>query len=144
MNTQASAGRLDFHAPHAQRWDNSRSRKVTALAQQIHTVLVDDITGKEIPVGEGETVHFTYNGTNYQIDLDPKNAAKYHQVMDIYVRHAQKLGRAGSVTTMRRGKKNDEVDNQAVRAWAESNGIEISARGRISATVIEQYREAMA
>jgi len=35
-----------------------------------------------------------------------------------------------------------EVDPAAVRAWAASNGVSVSARGRVSATVIEQYRAA--
>ena len=35
-----------------------------------------------------------------------------------------------------------EVDNKAVRAWAASNGIELSTRGRIPASVLEQYRAA--
>jgi Lsr2 len=34
------------------------------------------------------------------------------------------------------------VDNRAVRAWAESNGFEVSARGRISAEIIQKYRAA--
>jgi hypothetical protein len=34
------------------------------------------------------------------------------------------------------------VDNRAVRAWAASNGIELSERGRIPGVVIEQYRAA--
>ena len=34
------------------------------------------------------------------------------------------------------------VDLKAVRAWAASNGIALSSRGRVSASVIQQYRSA--
>ena len=34
------------------------------------------------------------------------------------------------------------VDNRAVRAWARSNGIELSPRGRIPADVVERFRAA--
>jgi hypothetical protein len=34
------------------------------------------------------------------------------------------------------------VDTAAVRAWAASNGIELSARGRLPKDVIQQYRDA--
>jgi hypothetical protein len=57
---------------------------------------------------------------------------------------ARKVGRTGTVSPMRRTRKNDEVDPAAVRAWAESNGIEVNARGRLRGEVVEQYRAAMA
>jgi hypothetical protein len=114
------------------------------VAQQIVSTLVDDITGKEIPAGDGETIQFTYQGTAYQIDLDTKNAAKYHAAMDLYVSHAQKLGRASSVTPLRRTAKNADIDTHAVRSWAESNGYEVSARGRIKGEIVEAFRAAMA
>jgi hypothetical protein len=34
------------------------------------------------------------------------------------------------------------VDSAAVRAWAIGNDYEISARGRVSAAIIEEYRAA--
>jgi hypothetical protein len=34
------------------------------------------------------------------------------------------------------------VDVKAVRAWAASNGIELSSRGRVPTSVLEQYRSA--
>ena len=115
------------------------------MAQRQIVQLVDDITGKEIPDGEGENIEFTYQGTVYTIDLSAKNAAKYHETMDFYVTHAQRVGKArGNVTPLRRGRKNEEVDTQAVRAWAASNGYQISPRGRIRGEILDAYREAMA
>jgi hypothetical protein len=114
------------------------------VAQQIVSTLIDDITGKEIPAGQGESIQFSYQGAVYQIDLDKKNAGKFHAAMDLYVSHAQKLGRAGNLTPLRRTAKNTDIDAQAVRSWAESNGYEISARGRIKAEIVDAFRAAMA
>ena len=114
------------------------------MAQRVVTALVDDVTGKEIPQGEGETIRFAVNGTQYEIDLDTKGAEKFHKTLAFYIDHGRKVGRAGTVTQIRRTRKNDEVDPAAVRAWAESNGIEVNARGRLRSDVVEQYRAAMA
>lgn len=113
------------------------------MAQRVVTALIDDLTGKEIPLGEGETIRFAVNGIEYEIDLDNKGAAKFHTALQFYIDHARKVGRA-TVTPMRRSRKNAEVDPAAVRAWAESNGIEVNARGRIKGEIVEQYRAAMA
>lgn len=43
----------------------------------------------------------------------------------------------GAATRMETG-----VDTAAVRAWAASNGIELSTRGRVPKNVIPQYRDA--
>jgi hypothetical protein len=50
-------------------------------------------------------------------------------------------GRAGRARASRAAPSGD-ADPKAVRAWAQANGIEVSARGRINAGVLEQYRTA--
>ncbi len=113
------------------------------MASKVQTILVDDITGKEIAAGEGETISFAINGTEYTIDLDAKNTKKFYDAIAPYQDHATRIGRA-KVTQMRRGRKNDEVDNAAVRAWAESNGYDVSSRGRIKGEIVEAFRAANA
>ena len=44
--------------------------------------------------------------------------------------------------TRRPSKSSSNVDLKAVRAWAASNGVEVSGRGRVPAKVIEQYKAA--
>jgi hypothetical protein len=114
------------------------------VAQRVVTALIDDVTGKEIPQGEGETIRFAVNGTQYEIDLDTKGAEKFHKALAFYIDHGRKVGRTGTVTPLRRTRKNDEVDPAAVRAWAESNGIAVNSRGRLRGEVVEKYRAAMA
>ena len=111
------------------------------VAQTTRTIKVDDITGKEIEDGAGETIMFAVNGTDYQIDLDDKGAAKFHNALQFYIEHATRLGRArASQRPVRR--TNTAVDNTAVRAWAAANGYDVSARGRIAADVVEAFKAA--
>jgi hypothetical protein len=42
----------------------------------------------------------------------------------------------------RAGRRASAVDTQAVRAWAQSQGLQISTRGRLPGSVLEQYRQA--
>lgn len=111
------------------------------MAQKVQTILVDDISGKEIPAGQGETIGFAVNGTQYSIDLDDKSAKKFYEALSFYVDHATKVGRSSTARAGRRRSSSD-VDPAAVRAWAKSNKIKVNPRGRIAADVIEQFRAA--
>jgi Lsr2 len=115
------------------------------VAQKVVTRLTDDITGKEIPEGDGETLDFAFQGYTYSIDLDAKNAKKFRDAMAVYLDHARRTGKS-SVAPLRRtgeGRRSaSDVDPTQVRAWAEANGYEISPRGRIKAEIVEAYRSA--
>ena len=113
------------------------------MAQQTVVQLVDDVTGKEIAPGEGETISFAVNGAAFEIDLDTKGAAKFHTALQFYIDHGRKTGRGSSSTTSTgRRRKSTDIDPAAVRAWAASNNITVSPRGRIAADVIERYKAA--
>jgi hypothetical protein len=102
------------------------------MASRVITTLVDDTDGSEA----AETVQFGMDGASYEIDLSADNAAKLRDAVAAYVEKARKVGG-------RRGSKAQPahlVDNKAVRAWAQANGIELSKRGRIPADIIERYK----
>ena len=84
---------------------------------------------------KGETlVRFAFEGTGYEIDLSAKNAAALGKLLAPYIEHARKAGRAqGRRTTSSRQRSGD------IRAWAKEHGLAVSERGRIPASVIEQY-----
>ena len=63
------------------------------VAQRVVQQTVDDITGKDIVEGQGETVRFAVNGMEYEIDLDDKNAKKFHDALAFYIDHGRKVGR---------------------------------------------------
>jgi hypothetical protein len=115
------------------------------VAQKVVTLLTDDITGKDIPEGEGETIDFAFGGYTYSIDLDTKNAKKFRDAMAYYIDHARRTGKSNVLPLRRSGegrRSSSDVDPSEVRAWAEESGYEVSPRGRIRAEIIEAYRAA--
>lgn len=105
------------------------------MATRTVTELLDDMTGQPAD----ETVSFGLDGVEYEIDMTKKNAAALRKALAPYQDVARRIG-GRKQSSMKR--VSTGVDNRAVRAWAASNGIELSERGRIPGTVIEQYQAA--
>ena len=108
-----------------------------SVAQRTTVELVDDIDGTVLSKGEGETVSFSIDGKSYEIDLGRKNASRLRGALERYMAAARKTS---SSTSRTRGSR--DYDPKAVRRWAESNKVTIPARGRIPASVLDQYRAA--
>jgi hypothetical protein len=61
-----------------------------ATAQKVSVVLEDDLTG-----GPAEQIiRFAFDGTDYEIDLNAKNAAALRKQLAPYVEHVRRAGRA--------------------------------------------------
>jgi len=108
------------------------------VAQRTQVVLIDDIDGKEIATG-GQSVSFSLNGATWEIDLSEKNAKRLNEALKPFMSAGRKVGGRGS---RRSAATIAQIDTKAVRAWAASRGIEVSARGRIPADVVDRYRAA--
>ena len=108
------------------------------MAQKVTVVLEDDLDG-----GPAEqTVRFAYEGTEYEIDLSKKNAAAFHKQLAPFLEHARKAGRGPA---RRRGRTVASRQRSGdIRAWAKDHGIAVSERGRIPASVVQQYQAAAA
>ena len=66
------------------------------MAQKVTVVLEDDLVG-----GPAEqTIRFAFEGTDYEIDLNAKNAAKFSKQLAPYLEHARP-GRAGAASPPR-------------------------------------------
>lgn len=106
---------------------------------QKHIVqLEDDIDGGAAV----ETVTFALDGSNYEIDLSAKNAAKLRDALSVYVAHGRRSrGGVRAATPGRRGRpaRADREQTQAIRAWARKNGFQVGDKGRIPAQVLEAY-----
>jgi|SRR5215218_357866 len=112
------------------------------MAQKTTVQFVDDITGEVIEAGKGRTVKFAVDGVEYEIDLAEKQANAFAEALDTYVTHARKVsGRRGTVTSNRGTKSTHDYDPKAVRAWAKSNKVDLPARGRIPADVLQKFRD---
>ncbi|GAA1392147.1 Lsr2 family protein [Luteococcus peritonei] len=103
------------------------------MAQRVHIVLEDDIDGSEA----AETVSFSLDGISYEIDLSQDNAAKLRDDLAQWVGHARRVGGRKSA-----GKKPKGSAANDIRAWALAQGMQVSARGRVSAEVREAYEKA--
>jgi hypothetical protein len=105
------------------------------MATRTIVEMTDDLDGKRA----AETVRFGLDGREYEIDLSEKNAKAIRKAFEPWQGSARRVSsrRGGAVTRVETG-----VDTAAVRAWAASNGIELSARGRLPKDVVEQYRAA--
>lgn len=101
------------------------------MAQQVVVTLSDDIDGGEA----SETVAFGLDGRLYEIDLNERNAEKLRESLEPFVEAGRKRTKTGKTY------RHTPVapDPRAVRAWAESNGMEVPARGRIPKKVYEAF-----
>jgi hypothetical protein len=113
------------------------------MARRIVHQLVDDLDGSVLEVGEGETVLFSLDGTAYEIDLSGDNAQALRDAFAPYVDAARSVsstrssGANGAARPRRRAEqKRDYTD---IRAWAKSNGHEVSERGRVPSTILDAY-----
>jgi hypothetical protein len=103
------------------------------MAQKITVALEDDIDGGPAD----ETVRFGLGGTEYEIDLSTKNATAFRQQLAPFIEHARRTGRG---QRRRPGRTVSSRERSAdIRAWAKDQGITVSDRGRIPASVAEQY-----
>jgi hypothetical protein len=106
------------------------------MAQRVTVALEDDLEGGPAD----ETVRFAFGGADYEIDLSKKNAAVFRQQLAPFVEHARKAGRAQSRRPGRTAASRQRSGD--IRAWAKDHGIAVSERGRIPASVVEQYQAA--
>jgi len=113
------------------------------MAQKVMVQLIDDVDGSLAD----ETVLFSLDGVNYEIDLNEKNAAKLRDALAPWIGNARRVG--GRRTPGRRGRSGSSSGRSSssgeaakIREWARANGYTVSDRGRIPAEVIEAYQKA--
>jgi hypothetical protein len=104
------------------------------MATKITVALEDDLDGGPAD----ETVRFAIGGTGYEIDLNKKNARAFRKQLAPFIEHARRAGRG-----QRRPRSSSSRQRSGdIRAWASQQGIAVSGRGRIPASVVAQYDEA--
>jgi Lsr2 len=106
------------------------------MAQRVQIILEDDYDGGTAD----ETVTFSLDGAEYEIDLSSKNATGLRDALAPWVAHARKIGGRRKRTTKATGSSS----TSDIRAWAQAQGLDVSSRGRVSAEVREAYEKAHA
>ncbi|GAB3848845.1 hypothetical protein GCM10027610_071050 [Dactylosporangium cerinum] len=117
-----------------------------SMARRVIQELIDDIDGKPAD----ESVTFSLDGMQYEIDLSGKNADALRAALAPYLAAGTKVGRGGIVPGGSRGRsaqpaatgRGSRDQNRAIREWAEQQGIEVSERGRIKQDIIDRYQAA--
>ena len=107
------------------------------MATKTNVLLVDDLTDQPADT----TVAFGLDNKDYEIDLTEANADELRETLRKYVDAARKTGSSTKGRVFARHTVTD-VDPKAVRAWASSNGYQVSPRGRIPAEVIQAFKDA--
>lgn len=105
------------------------------LVQVIHT---DDIDGSEA----AETISFALDGIGYSIDLSADNAKKLRNAFSPYIAAGERDRNSATRRTGATRRKSSGTAATDIRAWAAAQGMQVSARGRVSAEVREAYERA--
>ncbi|WP_169332547.1 histone-like nucleoid-structuring protein Lsr2 [Corynebacterium mastitidis] len=99
----------------------------------------DDYSGKTFPREELVTVHYTVDGTEYEIDLSEESFDLFMKSMDKWTsksrvaRRKKQRSRSGS-------QANSEA--AAIRKWAQEHGYKVGQTGRIAADIKKDYHDA--
>jgi uncharacterized membrane protein len=107
-------------------------------------VLIDDLNGSE----GAETITYSVNGQEYEIDLPEDNAEKFHDALEPYIQNSHEVRRQAETARRRDGRRRSSGEGSGrdnipqIRAWAEAKGYEVSARGRIKKEIIDAYDQA--
>jgi hypothetical protein len=86
------------------------------------------------------TIRFAFDGTDYEIDLNAKNAATFSKQLAPYLERGRRAGRAQPRRPGRTAAGRQRSGD--IRAWAKEHGLAVSERGRIPANVVEQCHAA--
>ena len=106
------------------------------MATRTTITLEDDLDGGPAD----ETLRFHLGAAEYEIDLNAKNARAFRRQLAPFVEHARQEGRAPRHRAARSASA--RKDSAAIHEWAKAQGMQISERGRIPASVIEQFEAA--
>jgi hypothetical protein len=112
------------------------------MAQRV--VLTDDLDGSEAT----QTLSYMVDGQEYEIDLSEENIQRFHEALEPFISKSREVqrqaapARRGRGDGRRRSGSSGRDDIPQIRAWAESQGMDVSARGRIKKEIIDAYDQA--
>src|SRR3954469_6927782 len=105
------------------------------MAKQTTVTVTDDLDG----TANAKEVTFSLNGESWTIDLSAKNRAALEKALKPYIAKATKQGRRRPAASAKKTARRAGTDLAAIREWANSNGHQVSDRGRISVVVQQAY-----
>jgi len=112
-------------------------------------VITDDLDGTELKPGQGRTVRFSFDGSDYAIDLSDKNVKRFTAEIEVWTSKAHPPEETSPAGRRRRARTSGTTartaaatDTKAVRDWARDNGYTVSGRGRVSTEIRDAYTAA--
>src|SRR3712207_7105948 len=96
------------------------------MAQRI--VLSDDLDGSEAT----QTIHYTVDGQEYEIDLSEENVRRFHEALEPFVSKSREVERQAAPARRGRGDGRQRSgargrdDIPQIREWAQANGYDRS------------------
>lgn len=105
------------------------------MARKTQVILTDDIDGSEAT----GTVSFSLDGVAYEIDLNDDNAQQLRDQLGEWASKARRVGGRRTTGARSAGSSNETAK---IRAWAKTNGHQVSDRGRVSQQIREAYNAA--
>ena len=105
--------------------------------QRNQLVLIDDIDGSE----GAKTVTFGLDGNTYEIELSEANAAALREAIAPYLAVGRPISSTGKARQPRRRAATSNSATE-IRAWAQEQGMAVSARGRVPAEIRQAYEAA--
>ncbi|MGI5290025.1 histone-like nucleoid-structuring protein Lsr2 [Nonomuraea polychroma] len=112
------------------------------MAKRIVESFIDDIDGSD---AEGTTT-FALDGTSYEIDLSGRNREKLEKALAPFITKARPVraekGVRGRRAAAGAGRAISREKSTEIRRWAREQGLPVSERGRIAASVVKQYESA--
>jgi nucleoid-associated protein Lsr2 len=106
------------------------------MAQKVSVLLTDDLDGTEAD----QTLTFSLDGADYEIDLSEGNAERLRAALAEFVEAARPVRRHVPAPTWRTPRDRERA--RRIRAWAVQQGVTVSDRGRVPATIVAQYEAA--
>jgi hypothetical protein len=97
--------------------------------------LLDDLDGGRAD----ETVEFSLDGSDYEIDLSADNAKILRATLEPYLSGARHIS-TGRPSLAAWEHAADADESHLIREWARARGLDVSTRGRIPAYLKEAYR----
>lgn len=107
------------------------------MAQRTRILLIDDVDATDA----SETVKFGLDGVTYEIDLSDANSSRLRDDLAPWLAAAR---RSGGRKSSGRASSSRPQHLAQVRSWARENGLEVSGRGRVAASVQSAYDKAHA
>lgn len=116
------------------------------MAQRVQVLLVCDMHDDDTP--GTETVAFSVDGAAYEIDVCDSHARELRDAFAPYVGHARRGagGRSGGRGARGGGRASrgggDRQRTADIRRWAREQGRQVPDRGRLPASIVEEYEAA--